>query len=86
MLKQLLIRWLFSEELAKLERYRLACSEIARWNASIPQSRETAAWINAFGEGYGPLDSSEFRDRILSYPQENAPVAMDAVYVKEGKP
>lgn len=53
-----------SKELAELERYRLACTEIRRWNASIQESCSTAEFIQNFGEGKTGLDCFGFRTHL----------------------
>lgn len=68
-LRKTLVRLLAGEELLKLHRYQLACTEIERWMASHPMSAETAKWIRAHGEGHGPLDPDKFRDRLTNPPK-----------------
>lgn len=67
-LRSTLARLVAGDELDKLDRYRLACTEIERWLASYPHSAETAKWVRAFGEGYGALDTDTFRDRMKTTP------------------
>jgi len=59
-------RLIAGEELRALERYRYACSLIHRWNGNVPNSAETATWINQVGERHRAPDISEFRERLMS--------------------
>lgn len=58
-------RLVAGKDLDALDRYRVACREAERWNASLTMSAETAKWIREYGEGTGPLDSCEFRQRLI---------------------
>lgn len=59
------LKWkIAGKELAALHRYRLACQEAYRWNATIPESALTADWIRAVGEGERGLDPQVLRDLL----------------------
>lgn len=60
----LLQRMVAGKELRSLERYRQACHLAYRWNGNVPNSAETAEWIQAVGEGRRPPDIEQFRDRL----------------------
>lgn len=64
MIINLLKRLIAGKELDALERYRLACIETRRFNASIIDSALTAEMIEDFGEGRIALDSFEFRAKL----------------------
>lgn len=59
-----LARLVAGDELATLERYRVACQQAERWNASIPVSAATAEWVRQVGEGERGFDIERFRERL----------------------
>lgn len=59
------LKWLIAgRELRALERYRVACAEVQRWNAGIPDSANTAQWISGVGEGERAFNIAQFRDYL----------------------
>lgn len=59
------LKWAIAgKELEKLERYRLTCQEVQRWNASLPQSARTAEYIYETGEGHEAKEIGRFREEI----------------------
>lgn len=51
-------------ELAALNRYRVACSLAWRWNGEIKPSSDTAEWISEVGEGKRGMDIEQFRAQL----------------------
>ncbi len=78
-----IIEWLkwriVKRELAALERYRTACAEAVRWNASIPESHKTAEWIRQQGEGESSVNIGKFRKSLgfEEYPRPERPPYTD---------
>ncbi|MDH2154212.1 hypothetical protein [Stenotrophomonas sp. GD03657] len=59
------LQWLlWRKDLERLERYRLACQDVQRWNASLPHSAQTADYIHNVGEGHIGADISRFREEL----------------------
>lgn len=59
------LKWMIArKELEALNRYRVACSLVWRWNAAIPQSCMTAEWIEQVGEDKRGNDIEQFRERV----------------------
>ena len=58
--------WIAGKEMRALERYRVACSLAWRWNGQLPNSAETAEWIQQVGEGMRGMDIEQFRERLRS--------------------
>lgn len=56
--------WIAGEEMRALHRYRVACSLVWRWNGRVPNSAETAEWIQQVGDGTRGMDIEQFRARL----------------------
>lgn len=70
------LKWLLAgNELAALERYRLACGEALRWLASYPDARITAEWISSSGEGRARLRISDLRE-VCTHDATSMPDAL----------
>lgn len=59
-------RLIAGKELAALDRYRRACHLAHRWNGQLPNSAETALWIQLVGEDRVGADISGFRATLIS--------------------
>ncbi len=57
-------RLLCAKELDALERYRQAAYQAKCWNGEMPQSAQTAQWINDVGEGKRGMDIPQMRDDL----------------------
>jgi len=61
------LKWAIArKDLEALERYRLACLDVQRWNASLPHSADTGKYIHDVGEGKIGSDISRFREELKS--------------------
>lgn len=58
--------WIAGKEMQALHRYRTACQLAWRWNGQLPNSAETAEWINEVGEGKRGMDIEQFRERLIA--------------------
>lgn len=57
-------------ELDELERYRLACGQVERWNSQLPQSARTAEWIRSQASGNTPTPCiARFREQLRALEQ-----------------
>lgn len=66
-------RLVAGKELRALNRYRKACHLAYRWNGSLPNSAETADWIQAVGEDLRGADIEQFRERLRNNATRPAP-------------
>lgn len=59
-------RLIAGKELAALARYQRACHLAHRWNGQLPNSSETALWIQLVGEDRVGADIQGFRATLIS--------------------
>lgn len=59
-------RLIAGKELRALERYRTVCGLTYRWNGQLPNSAETAQWIQLVGEGRLGYDIEGFRSALIA--------------------
>lgn len=73
------LKWLVAgKELRALNRYRKACHLAYRWNGRLPNSAETAEWIQAVGEDLRGADIEQFRDRLRNNAKVTRPAPSEA--------
>ncbi len=63
-MREFLFNLLFPKEASKLHRYQQATQTVWRWCGRVPNSAETARWIQAVGEGERGLDIENFRVQL----------------------
>jgi len=72
------LKWLVAgKELRALNRYRKACHLAYRWNGNVPNSAETAEWIQAVGEDLRGADIEQFRERLRNNAKATRPAPSD---------
>lgn len=63
-MKNLLKKWLFGNELYKLRRYEVACSQLDRWLANDPKSVLLIKAIDDYANDKAPLWEERTRDKL----------------------